>query len=253
MLLNFVPYTVCAVVEDTSPVMDYSFAQAWIPYSAVIPGVFTETGNHTGNFRCQIIAHSKADFGKIKDEFEKTVSYYNQTLIDINLNFMGQPDRRFKETKRFGPVDPDMKSMYTKDFIVLFIVLLVPAINLSGFTLSRMRKRQAEIGIRKAFGSTRKRLIIELLNENILYSVIGAVVGLGISIWAIYILKGQYSMTSNMYWGIDVSIEIPLFTLLNLTNFITAFLICLSMNLLSAMVPVMRVLSRPITESLKNE
>ena len=50
--------------------------------------------------------------------------------------------------------------------IVIAILLLVPAVNLSGMTLSRMRRRMAEIGVRKAFGATGGELMRQVFFEN---------------------------------------------------------------------------------------
>ena len=47
-----------------------------------------------------------------------------------------------------------MKGIVLRYALVITILLLVPAINLSSMTLSRMRKRMSEIGVRKAFGAT---------------------------------------------------------------------------------------------------
>ena len=44
-----------------------------------------------------------------------------------------------------------IKSLFPK----VFVLLLVPALNLSGLVAARMRRRLAEMGVRKAFGATR--------------------------------------------------------------------------------------------------
>ena len=51
------------------------------------------------------------------------------------------------------------KEAYLHYLLVIVILLLVPAINLSSMTLSRMRKRMSEIGVRKAFGATANVLL----------------------------------------------------------------------------------------------
>ncbi len=54
--------------------------------------------------------------------------------------------------------DPDTSRLVLIYIVVITILLLVPAINLSGITLSRMRRRMEEIGVRRAFGATRGEL-----------------------------------------------------------------------------------------------
>lgn len=65
--------------------------------------------------------------------------------------------------------------------IVIAILLLVPAVNLSGMTLSRMRRRMAEIGVRKAFGATGGELIRQVFFENFVLTLLAGVVGLALS------------------------------------------------------------------------
>ena len=50
--------------------------------------------------------------------------------------------------------------------IMIIVILLVPAINLSGLTHTRMRRRLEELGIRKSFGATQGELVWQVLNEN---------------------------------------------------------------------------------------
>lgn len=57
----------------------------------------------------------------------------------------------------------------------------MPAVNLTGFSLSRMRKRMSEIGIRKAFGAKRHVILFQVLYENMLTSLIGGLLGLILS------------------------------------------------------------------------
>jgi len=65
--------------------------------------------------------------------------------------------------------------------IVIAILLLVPAVNLSGMTLSRMRRRMAEIGVRKAFGATGGELMRQVFFENLVLTLLAGVVGLALS------------------------------------------------------------------------
>ena len=63
--------------------------------------------------------------------------------------------------------------------VVMLILLIVPAINLSSMTLSRMRRRMAEIGVRKAFGATANELMRQVFLENLLMNLLSA----GIPAW----------------------------------------------------------------------
>ena len=52
-----------------------------------------------------------------------------------------------------------LKAARRERVIIFIILLLVPAINLSSMTQSRLRQRVAEIGVRRAFGSTRIEMV----------------------------------------------------------------------------------------------
>lgn len=251
--LDYETYTISGVVEDISPLLNYTFAQAWIPFTSLSRGVISgDKEGVTGNLKCEIIPYSASDIRKIRSEIDEKIKQYNSSLSDVYVDLYGQPDRRFKETKRGGWGDPNMREKYIKHTATILLVFLVPAINLSGFMLSRMRKRMPELGIRKAFGSTRNGVLRQIISENILYSLIGGIVGLCLSCLTLYLIKGKYAFTSNIY-GMDVDLDVPFMMLFNWENFLMAFGFCLVMNLLSACIPAWRVSSAPIVESLREQ
>ncbi len=67
----------------------------------------------------------------------------------MELIYRGQPDTQFAYLYRHWGTDLDMKHIVRRFILIIVILLLVPAINLSSMTLSRMRKRMTEIGVRK--------------------------------------------------------------------------------------------------------
>lgn len=74
--------------------------------------------------------------------------------------------------------EPNVRELVMKYVIIVLVLLLIPAINMSGITQSQMRKRMAEIGVRKAFGATRSELLTQVLYENLLQTLLGGVLGL---------------------------------------------------------------------------
>lgn len=80
-----------------------------------------------------------------------------------------------------------MKSARRERAIIFIILLLVPAINLSSMTQSRLRQRVAEIGVRRAFGSTRIEMVGQIIMENLVVTLLAGAVGLFISIVMAYL------------------------------------------------------------------
>ena len=92
--------------------------------------------------------------------------------------------------------------------VVITILLLVPAINLSGITLSRMRRRMEEIGVRRAFGATRGELLRQVLAENLVVTLMGGVLGLILSYIAVLCMRDWLLNTSmSGYYGVDTQVS----------------------------------------------
>ena len=86
--------------------------------------------------------------------------------------------------RKFANQYENLNANFWKYGIMILIILLVPAINLSGLTNTRMRRRLEELGIRKAFGATRNELVWQVLNENLVLTVEAAdVMDLNLTYW----------------------------------------------------------------------
>lgn len=98
--------------------------------------------------------------------------------------------------------EPNVRELVLKYVIIVLVLLLIPAINMSGITQSRMRKRMAEIGVRKAFGATRSELLTQVLYENLLQTLLGGVLGLFFSYASVLLLSDWLLDTGTASMGI---------------------------------------------------
>jgi predicted permease len=69
-------------------------------------------------------------------------------------------------------------------FALAILVLVLAALNLMNLLLVRITVREREMGIRAALGSSRQRLVRQLITENLVLSLIGAVAGIPLGLWA---------------------------------------------------------------------
>jgi putative ABC transport system permease protein len=72
------------------------------------------------------------------------------------------------------------------------LFLLLPALNLININVSRTLERSSEIGVRKAFGATAGRLVGQFLIENIILTLCGAGLGLGLAAGVLALLNGSH-------------------------------------------------------------
>ena len=252
ILLDYTEYTVCGVVKDVSTLATAAYAQIWLPItSEEIPADNAE--GTSGLCRVFILAKSKADFSVIRDEAEMLRKKYNDGLSEYEAFYRGQPDKHFVYINRkWANVEPDMKQIVRQSIIVLLLLLIVPAINLSGMMSSRMRKRLSELGVRRAYGATRGNLLAQILWESLLQTLLGGALGLLFSYMAAFLLKGMiYGNSTMMYQLGDVSLN-P-FSLLHPVIFLYAFLFCVLLNVLSAIIPAWRTSRKPIVESIHSK
>ncbi|WP_373802780.1 ABC transporter permease, partial [Bacteroides heparinolyticus] len=182
-------------------------------------------------------------------EMEVLRRKYNEGLDKLEIFYRGQPDDRFTNLYRKWNETPDRKRIIGRYALVILILLLVPAINLSSMTLSRMRKRMAEIGVRKAFGATGFELVRQVFLENLLLTLAAGLLGLALSYAATFLLNGfLFGNSMNAYLNGDTALTAGM--LLSPWAFLAAFGFCLLMNLLSAGIPAWRASKMNITDAI---
>lgn len=249
--LNFVEFTICGVVRDVSKFAEQSYSEIWVPYTtnSDISRIDLSgwTKGHTGGFQCFILAHSSADFPEILKEVDVNLAKLNSNDQEMQLDLLGQPDTFFVQMlHKYANGGVPGQEVIIRYIIIVIVILLVPAINLSGLTQSRMRKRLSEIGVRKAFGATRSGLLWQVLTENLLLTLIGGLVGLLFSYFALWLLA-DWLLASELSDGGTATMNA---SMISPWIFFVALLFCLVLNLLSAGIPAERVARTTIVNAL---
>lgn len=247
--LNHVEYRVTGVVADVSVLATSAYAQIWVPYTSTDAEQMAWRDNTMGQMRAVILAHSSADFPKIREEAEQLRRKYNDGLRDSEVFYRGQPDAQFANLYRSWNSEPDTKAVVLRYTVIILILLLVPAINLSSMTLSRMRRRMAEIGVRKAFGATSGELVRQIFFENLLLTLLAGILGLLLSYAATFLLNNfLFGNMMSAYLSGETSLTPGM--LLSPWAFLAAFGFCLLMNVLSSGIPAWRASRMNITDAI---
>ena len=257
-LLNFEEYTVAGVVKDVPSIANYCYAELWLPFtnrpSQIKGGAWC---NYVlGRMQVYILAKSPNDFDAIRTEAEDLCRKYNTSTTQYDLILNDQPDTIFRAYLRSGESFnvPDYTLLYIQITLIILILLLVPSINLTGMTASRMKKRMEELGIRKAFGAMNRTLLMQVLYENLLLTLLGGLTGLLLSYGLVSLLKGW--LLGRYNWdgsSLTASIDLSPGMFLNPAIFGYAFAFCLILNLLSALVPAWRALRKPVVDALNDK
>ncbi|HEX8679760.1 MAG TPA: FtsX-like permease family protein, partial [Chthoniobacterales bacterium] len=127
-------------------------------------------------------------------------------------------------------------------------VLLIACLNLANMLLARGTARAKEMAIRIALGSSRWRIIRQLLCEGLLLAVAGGVAGLLVSLWSNSLL---FASLSSLFGSISFSIAIPLrpdAAVLSVT-----FVFCLVATLVFSLGPALKATKPDLVNDLKQQ
>lgn len=247
--IDHVPYRVCGVVRDVSNLTTHADADLWVPLTSNGTDKFTWC-TYMGSLSCIIVAPSKADFPAVREEYNKVWDKFESEAGEAGWEFY----RRQRPYDQFTAVntsasnmEPDMAGVRRHNFLVYAILLLIPAINLSSMTQSRLRHRREEIGVRRAFGATRMAIMSEIFIESLIITIIAGLIGLLLSI--AFIFLGGKSVLAG---GADVT-GLSLGMVFNFRVFGISLLFCFLMNLISATVPSWQASRTNIVNSLTGE
>lgn len=249
VMLNEVEYRVCGVVEDVSGTLEYTYSQAWMPYTSmsnVITESVEERENTVGKLQANILLRDKHDITAVQAELEEAVKRYNTTLVGGQVT-----DPKIKPVT-LTIMGVSSSKAYLAIILFLLLFLLVPALNISGLNASHIQDRMEEIGIRKAFGAPRGTLFMQIFVENLILMFPGSLAGLLFSYGLVDMYKNILLANSYQQFITEDADVITLSAgmLMNWQVFLYAVTVCLLLNLLSSMVPVWNAIRENIVSAL---
>ena len=121
-----------------------------------------------------------------------------------------------------------------------------------GQAAKRLQQRITELGVRKAFGGTKSVLVRQILNENLMLTLLGGVVGLLFSYLAVYAMR-MWLFTNNQNVGTSGELSLNMEALFSPWVFLLAFVFCVVINLLSAALHAWIAARHTIVDSLNDK
>lgn len=257
--MNYVDYRIAGVVKSASYLTGNSFAQVYIPYS-------TEVGyeksrdvrnEYYGSFVVTIQTASAEQEKALANEINEVVRKFNTSNEDWKLVLNEQPISHVQRVfQKPGSKTFSWWDVFRQFFMVVLVLLLVPALNLSGMIAGRMEGRLPEMGIRKSFGACRSKLLSQVIGENLILTLAGGAIGLLLAWMALFMFRDWIFALLDDFPAIPidgVSVEISIDMLMAPSIFLSALLLCVLLNLLSAFIPAWHSLRNPIIKSLNEK
>ena len=264
LLLNYLPYRIVGIVKEVSPLMRDSSADVYMPYTVQDSRSHSrnEEVNYVGGLEVSVLLKEGCTFRMLTDELEpyrtKYLSMLKQTTGKEYQWFIKARPYWAKSLNFFPSNDRttiDMLRNLTMPGLLMLLLLLLPAINLSGLVSNRMESRVAEMGIRKAFGAKRRWLLNEVIHENLVLTLCGGIAGYLLSWLFITAIRNSalfLAIFEREYDPVN-SVTLQLDMFFTPTIFLIAFACCVVLNLMAALIPAWSSLRKPIVESLNQK
>lgn len=252
-------YRVCGVIRAGNKLGSYSYADAYIPYKANPNYQATFYYDYMGPYEVLFLVKDNEQKEALQAELDAVIANVNQQHKD-EWQLKLRPLRPHITTVFYYLyVDNEFKLtpwiLFKKFLPIILVLLLIPAFNLSGMISSRMEDRLAEMGVRKSFGASKSVLLSHVMWENLILTLAGGLVGLIIAWSILYLCKSWVFTLFDDFpdFLYDSSISITGEMLFTPVVFITALLVCVIINLLSALIPAWNSLRKPIVSSLNEK
>lgn len=256
--MDYVNYHVCGVVRGASFLTRQSYAQVYVPYSIEsnykdpVVSSFPYCGLFDVTFLVKDNAQAKALRAEIKDLTRRVNTQYKGQW---QMELWEQPTSHVLSVFKDYPADTSFSSWKVAGRLILWVLVLlvVPSLNLNGLIASRMESRLPEMGVRKSFGASRSALLSQVMWENFFLTLVGGLLGLLVAWIMLYVGREWIFMLFDS-WPMDIPEGANLYVssemLFAPVVFLIAFLLCLVLNLLSALWPAWMSLRKPIVYSL---
>lgn len=223
-------YDVIGVVENTSPLASFGTADVYIPINTEL-----SYGDEFGPFCAILLVKPGVDFQSVRNQVKARYAGFETSLASRELRPVYHEAPFTQEVVASGfsasNLSPDIESGRRMRYVLYAVLLLVPAINLSSMLHSRLRRRVNEIGIRRAFGCTRRQIISQIISENFLVTLIGGIIGVAAGVCFGLFYDGLITDVRGE------AVKPALGMLLNFQTIGIALILCFVLNIISASVP----------------
>lgn len=263
LMLNRIPRTVVGVIRNHSSLALTGRGDVFVPYRPIARQEGQEPLLKVmGDTYVALMVKEGVDFQSIRDQVYRRVDELATELKLQGYELFPKWDNMKSYDKegllldrysiesdsfRFGNVAPELTNIRYRYILYLFL-LAVPAINLSSMLHSRLQKRFREIGIRRAFGCPRGRILGDIVGENFLITLAGGFLGIAAGMTFAMTYTGQY----DLHDAAGGSLVPTLGAVANWGTVGITLGVCVLLNVLSAIIPAWHASRMNPAEAIRN-
>ncbi len=269
--IDHTKYRITGVFREGNALCSDSYGEVFIPYEKEIINDVNNVGWHC-KYRGRLHVMMKVRPG-MEDDLKRELREICQRISAVDTtaakffipSIESHPEHTLTGWQSVKDDDKYLTAPYRswldlgKPFLIgLLVILIIPALNISGLIGARLDRMRADLGVQLCFGASRRRILGKILTENLVLTLAGGAIGL-IAAWLIASFGGHMllqlsamDMFFDNKFGEDASIvtsEMAFAPLL----FLLTLLVCLALNLLSAWIPASAALRRQTTELLNSK
>lgn len=232
-------FRIIGVVEDTMHLN--AFSDIWAPISTDPSSEYKD--QMWGSFTALLLGRSPEDLPRMQAEVEqiaKQVQFDDPvewtTAImwgDSKLDFFA---RGLLNNERVA--DSGAGTLLAVIGVLMLLFMLLPALNLVNLNTGRIMERSSEIGVRKAFGASSRKLVVQFVVENVLLCLVGGLLGL---------LFAKGALTWLEHSGLIPYLKVDL----NIAVFFYGLVITLVFGLMSGVIPAWKMSRLHPVQALK--
>ncbi|MCH5232541.1 MAG: ABC transporter permease [Muribaculaceae bacterium] len=257
--IDNIPYTVRGVIEDSFILLPDGKVNIFTNYKH--DGASSGEDEINGPTKVLMLMKPGVDPDYIKQQVSKKYEDANRELLKLDIELVYHQQPYTSEEIAIGGFgsnsDPEITERKKEFALIYALLLLLPAINLSNMTRSRLIHRVTEIGVRRAFGAKRVSIVSQIFSENLLMTFIGGCIGLSLSFLFLAFLSRYFipiNVPGNYLLEESSKVSSVVWHLFNFKVFFIAIGGCFILNVLSATLPSWRAsLMQPATAISKSK
>jgi putative ABC transport system permease protein len=174
-------FRVVGVVPDVPVFRVVPYTQVWVPLTTAKTDSYRN--DLMGNFMGIALVTNRARIPAMREEFRSRLrrvplpdpKNYQHLVALFETPFERLSGGLFGT---LGEEEVHMERLWIAIVLVGLLFMLLPTVNLINLNVSRIMERASEIGVRKAFGASVRTLVAQFIVENVVLTLIGALVGL---------------------------------------------------------------------------